>query len=65
MLRIPAIRNAIRRVHSLNDPSKPLPYTVSDGSIDVTVPATAPEADVSVVCVEVKGMPAVLADRIA
>jgi alpha-L-fucosidase len=41
----------------LNNPSVSLPFTVTD-QIEVTVPATAPDANVSVVCVEVQGMPA-------
>ncbi|MGW2834634.1 alpha-L-fucosidase [Streptomyces sp. NPDC001286] len=64
VLRIPQIHNTINRVYLLNDPSKTLSYTVGGGTIDVTVPATAPNADVSVVCVEVDGMPAVLADGV-
>ncbi|MCL6738424.1 alpha-L-fucosidase [Streptomyces neyagawaensis] len=56
-LRIPALDNAIRRVYLLGDPSVSLSYTISGGTIDVTVPATAPNANVSVVCVEVQGMP--------
>ncbi|MGW3032913.1 alpha-L-fucosidase [Streptomyces sp. NPDC001178] len=56
-LRIPALDNPIRRVYLLNNPSASLSYTVSGGTIDVTVPATAPDTNVSVVCVEVQGMP--------
>jgi alpha-L-fucosidase len=56
-LRIPAIDNTISRVYLMNNPSVSLSYTISGGTIDVTVPATAPNANVSVVCVEVLGMP--------
>ncbi|CCK26017.1 glycosyl hydrolase [Streptomyces davaonensis JCM 4913] len=56
-LRIPALDNTIGRVYLLNNPSISLSYTTSGGAIDVTVPATAPNAEVSVVCVEVQGMP--------
>ncbi|MFJ5997904.1 alpha-L-fucosidase [Streptomyces sp. NPDC092370] len=56
-LRIPAIDNTISRVYLLNNPSVSLPYTVTD-QINVTVPANAPNATVSVVCVEIQGMPA-------
>ena len=56
-LQIPALDNTIRRVYLLNNPSASLSYTVSGGTINVTVPATAPDASVSVVCVEVQGMP--------
>ena len=55
-LRIPAIDNTISRVYLLNNPSVSLPYTVTD-QINVSVPATAPNAADSVVCVEVQGMP--------
>ncbi|MFE0332547.1 RICIN domain-containing protein, partial [Streptomyces sp. NPDC058960] len=56
-LQIPALDNTIRRVYLMNNPSVSLPYTVSGGTINVTVPATAPDAGDSVVCVEVQGMP--------
>jgi alpha-L-fucosidase len=62
VLQIPEVYNTINRVYLLNDPSTTLSYTVSGGTINVTVPASAPHADVSVLCVEVNGMPAVLAD---
>ncbi|MFI2207706.1 alpha-L-fucosidase [Streptomyces sp. NPDC020192] len=56
-LQIPAPDNTIRRVYLLNNPSASLSYTVSGGTINVTVPTTAPDTNVSVVCVEVQGMP--------
>ncbi|MBP5871999.1 alpha-L-fucosidase [Streptomyces scabiei] len=55
-LRIPMVDNTISRVHLLDNPSVSLPYTVTD-QIDVTVRATAPNANDAVVCVEVQGMP--------
>ncbi|WP_327699247.1 alpha-L-fucosidase [Streptomyces sp. NBC_00459] len=55
-LQIPRIDNTISRVYLLNNPSASLSYTVTD-KINVTVPATAPNANLSVVCVEVQGMP--------
>ncbi|MFF4585699.1 alpha-L-fucosidase [Streptomyces sp. NPDC001388] len=55
-LQIPAIDNTINRVYLLNNPSVSLSFTVTD-QINVTVPATAPNADLSVVCVEVQGTP--------
>ncbi|MFF5362027.1 alpha-L-fucosidase [Streptomyces scabiei] len=55
-LRIPVVDNTISRVYLLDNPSVSLPYTVTD-QIDVTVPATAPNANDAVVCVEVQGMP--------
>ncbi|MFJ9005836.1 alpha-L-fucosidase [Streptomyces canus] len=55
-LRIPRMENTISRVYLLNNPSVSLSYTVTD-QINVTVPATAPNATLPVVCVEVQGMP--------
>ncbi|MEH0416225.1 alpha-L-fucosidase [Streptomyces sp. B21-083] len=63
-LQIPAVHNTVNRVYLLNNPSGLLPYTVSGGQINVSVPATAPDASDSVVCVELSGMPAVLADGV-
>ncbi|MFD9408612.1 alpha-L-fucosidase [Streptomyces sp. NPDC059989] len=60
-LQIPAVHNTISRVYLMNNPSVSLSYTVSGGQINVSVPSTAPDANDSVVCVEVSGMPAVLA----
>lgn len=57
VLRIPAIDNTISRVYLMDNPSASLSYTVSGSYIDVTLPATAPDAVVPVVCVEVDGMP--------
>lgn len=55
-LRIPRVDNTISRVYLLNDPSVSLSYTVTD-QINVSVPATAPNVTLPVVCVEVQGMP--------
>ncbi|MCK8436559.1 twin-arginine translocation signal domain-containing protein [Streptomyces sp. D2-8] len=55
-LRIPRVDNTINRVHLLNNPSVSLSYTVTD-QINVSVPATAPNVTLPVVCVEVQGMP--------
>ncbi|MEU3889900.1 alpha-L-fucosidase [Streptomyces sp. NPDC029041] len=60
-LQIPAVHNTINRVYLMNNPSVSLNYSVSGGQINVQVPTTAPNANDSVVCVEVTGMPAVLA----
>ncbi|MGW2858877.1 alpha-L-fucosidase [Streptomyces sp. NPDC001205] len=57
VLQIPAITNTISRVYLMNNPSASLPYTVGNGQISVTVPKTAPDANASVVCVEVSGVP--------
>ncbi|WP_330293450.1 alpha-L-fucosidase [Streptomyces sp. NBC_00576] len=57
VLQIPAITNTISRVYLMNNPSASLTYTVSGGQISVTVPATAPDANDSVVCFEVSGVP--------
>ncbi|WP_327313137.1 alpha-L-fucosidase [Streptomyces sp. NBC_01235] len=60
-LQIPAVYNTINRVYLMNNPGTNLNYWVSGGQINVSVPSTAPNANDSVVCVEVNGMPAVLA----
>lgn len=60
-LQIPAVSNTINRVYLMNNPGTNLNYSVSGGQINVQVPTTAPNANDSVVCVEVTGMPAVLA----
>nr|WP_276328624.1 alpha-L-fucosidase [Streptomyces rhizosphaericus] len=57
VLKIPAITNRIGRVYLMNNPTTSLTYSVSGGQINVTVPATAPDANDSVVCVEVSGVP--------
>ncbi|GAA1189128.1 alpha-L-fucosidase [Kitasatospora gansuensis] len=57
VLQIPAVSNSISRVYLMNNPSAALGYTVGGGQISVTVPASAPDASDSVVCVEVSGIP--------
>ncbi|PWI12777.1 glycosyl hydrolase [Streptomyces sp. Act143] len=57
VLQIPALTNTISRVYLMNNPSASLSYTVSGGQINVTVPSGAPDANDSVVCVEVTGIP--------
>jgi alpha-L-fucosidase len=57
-LQIPALRNTISRIYLLNDPSTALGHSLSGGSINVSVPTAAPNASVSVVVVEVSGVPA-------
>lgn len=58
-LRIPAPRNRVHRVRLLGGPrpSAPLPFTRDGGTLTVSVPAIAPDPDVSVVRVEVEGTP--------
>ncbi|MDW4904225.1 alpha-L-fucosidase [Streptomyces sp. ADMS] len=63
-LQIPAVYNTINRVYLMNNPGTNLNYWVSGGQINVQVPTTAPNANDSVVCVEVNGMPAVLANGV-
>ncbi|GAA0667052.1 hypothetical protein GCM10010193_18390 [Kitasatospora atroaurantiaca] len=63
-LQIPLISNTINRVYLMNNPTASLNYTVSGGTINVSVPGTAPNANDSVVVVEVTGMPAVVADGV-
>ncbi|SEC33305.1 alpha-L-fucosidase [Streptomyces sp. 3213] len=57
VLQIPALTNTISRVYLMNNPSASLSYTISGGQIKVTVPSGAPDANDSVVCVEVSGVP--------
>ncbi|MFM9615690.1 alpha-L-fucosidase [Streptomyces niveiscabiei] len=57
-LQIPAVRNTIKRVHLLNAPATSLRYRRTGDTITITLPATAPDPDVSVICVEVCGRPA-------
>ncbi|PYC88370.1 hypothetical protein C7C46_00365 [Streptomyces tateyamensis] len=63
-LQIPLVANPINRVYLLSNPTASLPYSVSGGTINVSVPADAPDANDSVVVVEVAGMPAVVADGV-
>jgi alpha-L-fucosidase len=63
-LQIPQIYNSISRVYLMNNPGTSLSYTVSGGNINVSIPTTAPNANDSVVVVEVTGMPAVVADGV-
>jgi alpha-L-fucosidase len=57
LLAIPAIGNTISRVTLLADPDTPLDHATSGGTLNVTVPAEAPDARDSVVLIEVDGMP--------
>ena len=54
---IGSLTNTINRVYLLNNPATSLPYTRSSSGITVSLPAAAPNADVSVVVVEVAGDP--------
>ncbi|MFE0458838.1 alpha-L-fucosidase [Kitasatospora sp. NPDC058965] len=63
-LQLPLISNAITKVYLLSNPATSLPYSVSGGTINVSVPANAPDANDSVVVVEVTGTPAVVADGV-
>ncbi|MDJ0385342.1 alpha-L-fucosidase [Streptomyces sp. G-G2] len=63
-LQIPLVHNTINRVYLMSNPTASLSYSVSGGNLNVSVPATAPDANDSVVVVEVNGMPAVVADGV-
>ncbi|MFD7908952.1 alpha-L-fucosidase, partial [Kitasatospora sp. NPDC059747] len=63
-LQIPLIANTINRVYLMSNPTASLSYSVSGGSINVSVPTTAPDANDSVVVVDVNGTPAVVADGV-
>ncbi|MDB6052997.1 MAG: tps 2, partial [Verrucomicrobiales bacterium] len=56
-LQIPQLNNTISRIYLLNNTGVSLSYTISGGNINVTVPASAPNASDSVVVVEVSGLP--------
>jgi hypothetical protein len=57
-LQIPGLQNTISRIYLLNNPGTSLSYSVGAGNITIGVPTTAPNANVSVVVVEVSGVPA-------
>ncbi|MFE2411713.1 alpha-L-fucosidase [Kitasatospora sp. NPDC059408] len=63
-LQIPLISNTINRIYLMSNQSTSLSYSVSGGTINVSVPTTAPDANDPVVVVEVDGMPAVVADGV-
>jgi alpha-L-fucosidase len=56
-LQIPVLRNRVCRIYLLNDPGTALDYSVSGANINISVPTAAPNANVSVVAVEVSGVP--------
>lgn len=63
-LQIPLVYNTINRVYLMSNPTASLNYSVSGRNINVSVPASAPDTNDSVVVVEVTGMPAVVADGV-
>ena len=54
---IPPLTNTISRVYLLNNPGTSLSYTFNGAGITISLPAAAPNPDVSVVVVEVSGVP--------
>ena len=56
-LTVPGIANAISNIYLMNDPGTSLSYTINGGNIDITVPASAPDASDSVVVIECAGVP--------
>ncbi len=54
---IGSLTNTINRVYLLNNPGTSLKYTTSGSGITVSLPTSAPNATVSVVVVEVSGVP--------
>ncbi|MEO6085793.1 MAG: alpha-L-fucosidase [Umezawaea sp.] len=54
---IGSLTNTINRVYLLDNPGTSLPFTRSSSGITVTLPASTPNADVSVVVVDVVGEP--------
>jgi alpha-L-fucosidase len=57
ILKIPAIKNQIKKVYLMNNPSEPLHYAVTKEGIRISVPAKAPNADNSVIVIDVAGLP--------
>jgi alpha-L-fucosidase len=62
ILKIPAIINQIKKVYLMNNPSEPLQYTLTKEGITISVPAKAPNADNSVIVLDVAGLPAASAN---
>ncbi len=56
-LTIPSLKNTISRVYLLNNPGTSLNHTTGSSGITVSLPTSAPNANVSVVVVEVSGVP--------
>jgi alpha-L-fucosidase len=56
-LQVPVLSNAVNRVYLLNDANNSLSYTLSGGNINISVPASAPNAMDSVVVVAVSPPP--------
>jgi alpha-L-fucosidase len=56
-IEIPELENDINSIYLLNDPTTLLEYTVSLNSIEVKLPATAPNEHSSVIVVEVDSVP--------
>lgn len=57
LLRIPSLSNTINKIYLMNDTTTSLNYTDSSGCITISLPAKAPNANNSVVVVDVTGVP--------
>jgi alpha-L-fucosidase len=57
---VPGLLNDITRIYLLNDPVPDLSYQRSGNDVNITVPTTAPDVDVSVVVMEIVGAPNVV-----
>lgn len=57
LLKVPSLTNAIKRIYLLNDTTTLLNYKDSIGYIRISVPANAPNANNSVVVINVTGVP--------
>jgi hypothetical protein len=57
MLQIPTLQNTILRISLMSDPGTALTYSVSGGTINISVPGTAPDTTNTVVVVQVAGVP--------
>ena len=56
-LLVPSLTNPISKIYLLNDPSKTLKYTESNGNLQISIPANAPDSINSVIVINVSGIP--------
>ena len=57
LLKVPSLKNTIKKIYLLNDTNTSLNYKDSLGYITISMPATAPNKINSVVVIEVSGLP--------
>jgi alpha-L-fucosidase len=57
LLTVPSLTNSISKIYLLNDKTKSLKYTLSNGNILISLPVNAPNLTNSVVVIDVSGVP--------